>query len=310
MSLVASSSHPIDGRGTPAGAGRGKIAITLILGIVFAVAPVMFESDARIAPAMNALVHTELDSSAVVLIPRANFPTDNSAPAEALQTDDTQSSPSDENAVPTGTDDLPPAPVAAPKENLLPPFRLAATHKHESAEPDSRLQLLPTFAATYRAVLKQIAASQLQRLQVYAAFTSAAIVGTASTYNPYRDRKEAKDTEAPQTASGETYDPEAWTAAIQVELRERCGGVRYGKMYQPAFALVVSGEKQVIVRINDVGPLKPGRVIDLNERSMRYFDPFMERGLLPDASITFLPGEQWVPGPVHGEPLVSLASKQ
>ena len=28
-----------------------------------------------------------------------------------------------------------------------------------------------------------------------------------------------------------------------------------------------------IIRINDVGPLLPGRIIDLNERAMRYFDP-------------------------------------
>jgi len=310
MSRVASSSHPIDGRGTPAGAGRGKIAITLILGLVFAIAPVMFESDAHNAPALNAVVQAGLDSSAVVLIPRANFPADNSAPADVPQPDDTQSVPAEENAVPTGTDDLPPAPVAAPESNLLPPLHLAATRSHESAEPDSRLQLLPNFSATYRAVLKQIAALQLQRLQEYAAFTSTTIVGTASTYNPYRDIKDVKDTEASQTASGETYDPEAWTAAIQIELRERCGGVRYGRLYQPAFALVESGEKQVIVKINDVGPLKPGRVIDLNERSMRYFDPFMERGLLPDTKITFLPGDEWVPGPVRGEPLVSFASAQ
>jgi hypothetical protein len=35
------------------------------------------------------------------------------------------------------------------------------------------------------------------------------------------------------------------------------------------------------VKINDVGPLEPGRVIDLNEQTMRYFDPGMRRGLIP-----------------------------
>ena len=79
------------------------------------------------------------------------------------------------------------------------------------------------------------------------------------------------------TASGELYDPAAWTAAVQTDLREQFGGVRYGKLYQPTFALVESGEKQMIVKINDVGRLKPGRVLDLNERSMRYFDPFLSR---------------------------------
>jgi len=49
-----------------------------------------------------------------------------------------------------------------------------------------------------------------------------------------------------------------------------------------------------------VGHLKPGRVLDLNERSMRYFDPFLTRGLLADVRITLLPGEDWRPGPVGG----------
>jgi rare lipoprotein A (peptidoglycan hydrolase) len=68
--------------------------------------------------------------------------------------------------------------------------------------------------------------------------------------------------------------------------------------YQPTFALVESGDKQLIVKINDVGPLRPGRVLDLNERSMRHFDPSMTRGLLDDVRITPLPGENWTAGPV------------
>jgi rare lipoprotein A len=101
-----------------------------------------------------------------------------------------------------------------------------------------------------------------------------------------------------RTASGELYDPSGWTAAIQTGLRNQFGGVRYGRLYQPVYALVASGEKRVIVKINDVGPLKSGRVLDLNERSMRYFDPFLTQGLIQDAEITLLPGEDWVAGPV------------
>ena len=72
--------------------------------------------------------------------------------------------------------------------------------------------------------------------------------------------------------------------------------------------LVESGGKQVIVKINDVGPLRPGRVIDLNEQSMRYFDPSLQLGLVQDVKVTLLPGADWTPGPV-GEPLpVSVAS--
>lgn len=62
------------------------------------------------------------------------------------------------------------------------------------------------------------------------------------------------------------------------------------------------------MKISDVGHLKPGRVLDLNERSMRYFDPFLARGLLADARVTLLPGEDWTPGPVNGARLISVAS--
>ena len=147
----------------------------------------------------------------------------------------------------------------------------------------------------------------LQRIQDNAALMRATIVGMASTYNPLRG---GNDEGCVQTASGESYDPDAWTAAIHIDLRDRFGGVRYGRLYQPAFALVESGDKRVIVRINDVGPLRPDRVIDLNERSMRYFDPSLERGLLSDAKVTLLPGVDWTPGPVGGFELVSLASAQ
>ena len=52
--------------------------------------------------------------------------------------------------------------------------------------------------------------------------------------------------------------------------------------------LVESNEKKVIVEINDVGPLKHGRVIDLNER-MRYFDPTLQLGLISDVKPLFYP---------------------
>jgi peptidoglycan lytic transglycosylase len=169
----------------------------------------------------------------------------------------------------------------------------------------ARNNVLPKFGPAYRSVLKLAAFMGLPRILSDAALNNSMILGTVSTYNPYRDGIEEGGT---QTASGELYDPAAWTAAIQTDLRAQFGGVRYGKLYQPTFALVESGTKQVIVRINDVGRLKPGRVLDLNERSMRYFDPFLARGLIEDARITLLPGEDWTPGPVGGVQLISLAS--
>jgi rare lipoprotein A len=139
-----------------------------------------------------------------------------------------------------------------------------------------------------------------------AAATGSAVVGIASTYNPFRPGYRLGGRE---TASGELYDPTAWTAAIQTNLRERFGGVRYGKDYRPTYALVSSQDKQVIVKVNDVGPLEPGRVVDLNEQTMRYFDPDMRRGLIPIA-ITRLRGADRLPGPVEEQQLMSVAGLQ
>lgn len=171
----------------------------------------------------------------------------------------------------------------------------------------TRGKIAPQFAAMYRAVAKRVAVLGLPRIQNESAITRATIVGTVSTYNPYRDGAEEG---GPQTASGEPYDPAAWTAAIKTSLRNQFGGVRYGRLYQPAFALVESGIKKIIVKINDVGPLKTGRVLDLNERSMRHFDPFLTRGLIENAKVTLLPGEDWTPGPIGKVYAVDLGAPE
>jgi rare lipoprotein A len=131
------------------------------------------------------------------------------------------------------------------------------------------------------------------------------IIGIASTYNPCCPGTPPEEAE---TASGELYDAQGWTAAIQLRLRGRFAGVRYGTSYRPAYALIESDDKRLIVKINDVGPLAPGRVIDLNERAMRFFDASLERGLLPGVRITPLDGSHWTPGPVDGDGAVALAA--
>src|SRR3954447_8843091 len=120
-----------------------------------------------------------------------------------------------------------------------------------------------------------------------------AIVGAASTYNPFKPGKEEG---GPDTASGERYDPSVWSAAIKTTLRQKFGGVQHGA--RPKYALVEAVGKKVIVKINDVGPLMPGRIIDLNERAMRHFDPSMELGVIHDVKVMPLLGDYWVPGPV------------
>ena len=120
-----------------------------------------------------------------------------------------------------------------------------------------------------------------------------AIVGAASTYNPF---KPGWREGGPNTASGERYDPSVWAAAIKTSLRNKFGGVLYGA--RPKFALVEAVGKKIIVKINDVGPLTPGRIIDLNERAMRYFDPSLELGVIYGVTVKPLFGDHWIPGPV------------
>jgi|ERR1700757_1058818 rare lipoprotein A len=122
---------------------------------------------------------------------------------------------------------------------------------------------------------------------------SVSIVGAASMYNPYRPGYREGGLE---TASGERYNPSAWAAAIQSDLREKFGGVRRGN--RTSYALVEGINKKVIVKINDVGPLKPGRIIDFNEQTMRYFDPTLRLGLIHRVKVTPLSGDDWVPGPI------------
>ena len=129
------------------------------------------------------------------------------------------------------------------------------------------------------------------------------INGIASTYNPFKPGDRSGGAE---TASGDRFDPDAWAAAIQIDLRNAFGGVRYGRNYRPTFALVTAGDKNLIVKVNDVGPLLPGRVIDLTERAMRYFDATLQRGLL-SASVIPLSGESWRAGPLEGGPTRPLA---
>jgi rare lipoprotein A len=121
----------------------------------------------------------------------------------------------------------------------------------------------------------------------------ATIVGAASMYNPFEPGYREG---GPHTASGERYDLFAWAAAIQTRLRGMFGGVRHGA--KPKYALVEGDGKKVVVKINDVGPLAPGRIIDFNKQTMSYFDPSLERGVIRNVKVTALSGDGWTLGPI------------
>jgi rare lipoprotein A len=153
------------------------------------------------------------------------------------------------------------------------------------------------FACSSAAMARSEAASHAANRAAH----DTSILGTASTYNPYRPGYREGGVE---TSSGERYDPSAWTAAIQTGLREKFGGVHGGKT---RYALVEGVNKKVIVKINDVGPLEPGRIIDLNERTMRFFDSSRQRGLIHNVKVTPLSGDHWTLGPIAGKVIASKA---
>ena len=161
--------------------------------------------------------------------------------------------------------------------------------------------LFRSSAAICGAVVALAISVTIARSEIVAVHSSAvvntasgdAIVGAASTYNPLRPGWREG---GPNTASGERYDPSVWAAAIKTSLRQKFGGVQYGA--RPTYALVEAVGKRVIVKINDVGPLTPGRIIDLNERAMRYFDPSLQLGVIHDVIVKPLFGDYWIPGPL------------
>jgi rare lipoprotein A len=163
------------------------------------------------------------------------------------------------------------------------------------------MMLFRSSAAICGAVLALAISVSVARSEIVAVHSSAvvneasgdAIVGAASTYNPFRPGWREG---GPNTASGERYDPSVWAAAIKTNLRGKFGGVQFGA--RPKYALVEAVGKKVIVKINDVGPLRPGRIIDLNERTMRHFDPSLELGVIDDVKVSPLSGDDWIPGPV------------
>jgi peptidoglycan lytic transglycosylase len=330
MSSVASRSQSIGGSSTSSSAHYSRTVNTFIFCIVLLTAIVWTGAIESFGVSIKAIEPSDIESDTVVVsipeavvvaIPNTEFPKTVRAEVESSNDDAAPLGRSGTSLITGSTAALQP-PASPPPGHVLMPepaaptagqkfqkaMKIALASRHRStAIPimDRPRKVSSKFAAAYRSVLKLLAIMELPRILQDAALTNAMIVGTASVYDPYSGDNDAGGAE---TASGESYDRTAWTAAIQTDLREQFGGVRYGKLYRPTYALIESDDKQLIVKINDVGPLRPDRVIDLNERSMHYFDPFLQRGIIPDMKVTLLPGEDWTPGPVGGEHSINFAS--
>lgn len=121
------------------------------------------------------------------------------------------------------------------------------------------------------------------------------IEGQASVYNPYRPGEKSG---GPGLATGGRYDPQSYDAAIQTDIGRAasCGTGVTGSCY----ALVEQGDKALVVKVNDNGPLVGNRIIDLNQKSMDYFTGEKNSvSLLDDVRVTMLPKDgAYTAGPV------------
>lgn len=103
-----------------------------------------------------------------------------------------------------------------------------------------------------------------------------------------------------RTSTGEVFNTDAYTAAIQIGLRDQFGGVSGAS--GPGYAIVenLDNGRKIVVKINDVGPLAPGRVIDLSEASSKYLLNSRRPGSVGRVRVTRI--RSGTPGPMTSQP--------
>lgn len=122
--------------------------------------------------------------------------------------------------------------------------------------------------------------------------------GQASWYGP--------GFEGNSTSAGETFRTSKLTAAIQIGLRDEYGGVNRNSQLYYAKVTNTGNGKSVVVKINDVGPLAPGRIIDLSEAAFKRISTSggTREGLL---NVTV---EKMGPAPREGSKQASITQEQ
>lgn len=138
------------------------------------------------------------------------------------------------------------------------------------------------FASIVLAVILSASVSEAAESCAKASFK-----GDASTYNPYLPRWR---TGGGTLATGGPYNPNSYDAALQLDLAKqyRCG---YGRGAICHAVVQAPNGRALIVRINDNGPLVRGRIIDLNEKSMRYLTLGLQganSGIVKNVTVTLL----------------------
>ena len=118
------------------------------------------------------------------------------------------------------------------------------------------------------------------------------------------------------TSTGERVRPDTYTGALQTDLAKKYGGLRKGGVW--ADVIDEATGKRVRVYLNDTGPLRPGRMVDLSPKAFQEFAP-LSKGVAPNLRMEMLPpappGSPYKGGPVdtnkpfeHGAPPIPWLS--
>lgn len=92
------------------------------------------------------------------------------------------------------------------------------------------------------------------------------------------------------TSQGDpNFTSQGYTAAIRIDLRNQFGAGTYGKSGLARVTNLSNG-KSIIVKVNDVGPLAPGRVVDLSEKSFKALSSrgTLTEGLLNNVKVEYI----------------------
>jgi len=93
-----------------------------------------------------------------------------------------------------------------------------------------------------------------------------------------------------RTSQGDVFNTEEYSAAIQIDIRNQFGvAAGTGKKGYARITNLDNG-RSILVKINDVGPLTPGRVIDLSQKSFRSLSPTgtLGPGVLNNIKVEYL----------------------
>ena len=103
-----------------------------------------------------------------------------------------------------------------------------------------------------------------------------------------------------RTSTGEMVRPDTYSGAMQSDLAKQYGGLRKGGVW--ADVIDQASGKRVRVYLNDTGPLRPGRMVDLSPKAFQEFAP-LSKGVVPNLRMEILPkGGDYKGGPVQDDP--------